>query len=137
MVKTSSIGAIMRDKGLKGAKLKSFQFFETELDPRQIAALHAGNPVFQATPPRLAKQKALQTARKKLYDLQDRIPRIMTMRETAGEPVKTHILTRGEYNLPAEEVQPALPAIIKDFTVLQQSNNKSGDVPNQTHLHNA
>ncbi len=122
------IGAVSRDKGLKGAKLKSFQFFETELDPRQIAALHAGNPVFQATPPRLARQKALQTARKKLYDLQDRIPRIMTMRETAGEPVKTHILTRGEYNLPAEEVQPALPAIIKDFTVLQESNNKSGDV---------
>lgn len=116
------IGAVMRDKGLKGAKLKSFQLYEAALDPSQVQALHAGAPVMQGNGQIVAKQAELQAARKKLYDLQDSIPRIMTMRETAGEPVKTHILNRGEYNQPSEEVQPAMPEIIKDFVVLKQQN---------------
>ena len=119
------IGAINRDKGLKGAKLKSFQLYEAALDPSQVQALHAGTPVMQAKPRSSDKQAQLQAARQKLYDLQDRIPRIMTMRETAGEPVKTYILNRGEYNLPGEEVQPAMPEIIKRFyncTTIKHSN---------------
>ncbi len=116
------IGAVMRDKGLKGAKLKSFQLYEAALDPSQVQALHAGAPVMQGNGQIVAKQAQLQAARKKLYDLQDSIPRIMTMRETAGAPVKTHILNRGEYNQPSEEVQPAMPEIIKDFVVLKQQN---------------
>jgi hypothetical protein len=120
------IGAIGRDKGLKGARLKSFQLYETALDPSQVHALHAGAPVMQAAAEIVAKQAQLQAARQKLYDLQDRIPRIMTMRETAGEPVKTYILNRGEYNLPAEEVQPQLPEVLPVFNILKQSNNKAG-----------
>ena len=120
------IGAINRDKGLKGAKLKSFQLYEAALDPSQVQALHAGAPVMQANAQIVSKQAQLQAARQKLYDLQDRIPRIMTMRETAGEPVKTYILNRGEYNLPGEQVQPAMPEILKDFIIAQQSNTQTG-----------
>ena len=119
------IGAINRDKGLKGAKLKSFQLYEAALDPSQVQAMHAGTPVMQANAQIVNKQAQLQAARQKLYDLQDRIPRIMTMRETAGEPVKTYILNRGEYNQPGEQVQPQLPEVLKDFIVAQQSNNKT------------
>lgn len=121
------IGAVNRDKGLKGAKLKSFQLYEAALDPSQVQALHAGAPVIQGNGQIVAKQAQLQAARKKLYDLQDSIPRIMTMRETAGEPVKTHILNRGEYNQPGEEVHPAMPEIIKDFVVTKQQNNSAAN----------
>jgi hypothetical protein len=51
------------------------------------------------------------------------------MRETAGEPVKTHILNRGEYNQPGEEVQPAMPEILKDFIITEQSNIKPARQP--------
>ena len=120
------IGAIGRDKGLKGAKLKSFQLYEAALDPSQVQALYAGAPVMQANAQIVSKQAQLQAARQKLYDLQDSIPRIMTMRETAGAPVKTHILTRGEYSLPAEEVQPQMPAVLPSFTISQLSKEKAG-----------
>ena len=128
-LKHVGIGAIGRDKGLKGARLKSFDLFETALDPSQVQALHSGAPVMQANSQIVAKQAQLQAARQKLYELQDRIPRIMTMRETAGEPVKTHILNRGEYNQPGEEVQPALPEILKDFIITEQSNIKPARQP--------
>jgi hypothetical protein len=123
-VKQLRIGAINRDKGLKGAKLKSFQLFEAALDPIQVEALHAGTPVMQAASEIVASQAQLQAARKKLHDLQDSIPRIMTMRETEGAPVKTHILTRGEYDKPAEEVQPAIPAVLPAFG-LEQSTGEA------------
>jgi hypothetical protein len=126
------IGAVGRDKGLKGARLKSFDLFETALNPSQVQALHSGAPVMQANSQIVAKQAQLQAARQKLYELQDRIPRIMTMRETAGEPVKTHILNRGEYNQPGEEVQPAMPEILKDFIITQQSNIKPARQPGPT-----
>ncbi len=88
--KHAIIGAISRDKGLKGAKLKSFQLFETALDPSQVQALHAGAPVMQANA-RIVSQAgpAPGRAHRSSTTLQDSIPRIMTMRETAGEPVKT------------------------------------------------
>ncbi|MGB2265622.1 MAG: DUF1553 domain-containing protein [Akkermansiaceae bacterium] len=112
------IGAIARDKGLKNTRLKDAQIYLSTLSPVQVADLHAGKPLFQSSPQILAKEKELRAARKLHNDLQNKITRIMAMRESdrKDQPyVKTYILNRGNYNEPTEEVQPATPSVLPDF----------------------
>ncbi|HND53042.1 MAG TPA: DUF1549 and DUF1553 domain-containing protein, partial [Pirellulaceae bacterium] len=54
--------------------------------------------------------EAVATAKKKLEELKSQLPTVMVMRE--GAPRKTHLLIRGQYDRPGDEVQPGLPSAL-------------------------
>ncbi|MEO5891131.1 MAG: DUF1553 domain-containing protein [Ferruginibacter sp.] len=62
----------------------------------------------------LAEQKKLQELRNRLADSTENIPELMVMQEMP-EPRKTHILLRGSYDAPGDEVSPNTPAAIFPF----------------------
>ena len=62
----------------------------------------------------LAQEKKLQQLRNRLADATENIPELMVMQEMP-QPRKTHILLRGNYDAPGEEVSPNTPAAILPF----------------------
>ena len=71
-----------------------------------VAAYHrekVGSPLKQA-------EAARDAARKALDGFRDALPSAMVMRE--GPPRDAFVLTRGEYDKPAEKVDPGLPAFL-------------------------
>jgi hypothetical protein len=65
-------------------------------------------------PGMLAEHKKLQQLRNRLADSTENIPELMVMREMP-QPRKTHILLRGSYDAPGEEVSANTPAAIFPF----------------------
>jgi hypothetical protein len=63
----------------------------------------------------LKAQKDLHTIRTTLADSTENIPELMVMQEDK-KPKKTHILARGQYDMPREEVQPNTPTSILQFS---------------------
>jgi hypothetical protein len=62
----------------------------------------------------LNAQKILQKQRTELSDSTEYIPELMVMQEMP-KPKKTHLLLRGQYDMPSVEVQPNTPASILPF----------------------
>lgn len=58
-----------------------------------------------------AADTALATARKKFESFESKLPSVMVMKELP-EPRTAHILLRGEYANPGDEVTPATPAVL-------------------------
>ncbi len=62
----------------------------------------------------LKAQKELQRWRTELSDSTEYIPELMVMQEMP-KPKTTHVLLRGQYDMPSEEVQPNTPESILPF----------------------
>ncbi|MFD2200069.1 DUF1553 domain-containing protein [Shivajiella indica] len=126
------VGAVWRGKGLKGALVDEISVYEKELsaiEVLQIAKPEEFKAVISKSPSQLNPQE--KQALKKLYlnnhslayreklkvviaqrkaysDSVERIPEMMIMQDMQNKR-STYILTRGEYNLPGEEVFPKTP----------------------------
>ena len=55
------------------------------------------------------KNKALDDRKAELYALRRASPMTMVMSELAGTPRETHLLLRGQYNMPGEKLEPGVP----------------------------
>ncbi|MFG0267843.1 MAG: DUF1553 domain-containing protein [Rhodopirellula sp. JB055] len=120
-----TIGERMRDRGFKQGAVDQFRVFDVSLSELEIKRLACDEYEFDLQKDWDREQliaHALQrwdeevaAARQKLRDvrlakckLEDSIDEIMVMRETP-EPRPTHLLARGVYDSPQQEVQPGTP----------------------------
>lgn len=109
-----NIGSRFRDRGLKGGEVDDVLVAGWELTADEIALAASG-----AIPPAPADgdpaSAELFELRKERDQLSDRVPQIMTMRESPDLPAArrtAYLLRRGEYSSRGEEVPPALPAAL-------------------------
>jgi len=122
-----TLGARFRDVGFQGGQIDDLEVFNRELSPLEVAHL-SGVKVEADTasiarhvlatgsdPAAKAISDQLQKLRKEENDLISQVPQIMVMNEWQGPRRKTHILHRGEYTSPREEVSPDIPAAIFPF----------------------
>lgn len=127
-----AIGARFRDRGFRGGMVDEFQVYDRKLTPVEVAQLYDGatlqellaKPASELSAEEraalrgfylsvedteyaeaLAKLREIREARSKLVD---EIPEIMVMREL-DEPRPTHLLKRGQYDAPDEEVTADTP----------------------------
>ncbi len=133
-VKDLTIGQRFRDVGFKDGQVDEFKVFNRNLTNLEVEALASeGNSegIAAAESDQLLATKlnsdqlaeyylqtqdegfkqelvALRSLRDQLSDLNDPIPEIMVMRETAPRP--THILARGAYDAPTDLVERDTPA---------------------------
>ena len=84
-----------------------------QLSPAETAILKAYY-LSAVHPGLLAEQNKLQQLRNRLADSTENIPELMVMQEMP-QPRKTHILLRGSYDAPGEEVSANTPAAILPF----------------------
>ncbi len=63
----------------------------------------------------MAAQKELQAKRGEVNDIESNALEIMVMKEKPGAPRVAHVLNRGQWNQPKEEVAPATPAALGEF----------------------
>ncbi|MFM1801134.1 MAG: hypothetical protein RJA81_486, partial [Planctomycetota bacterium] len=122
-----SLGARFRDVGFQDGKIDDLEVFNRELSSLEVArsvgvkleasrvdvARHA---LIQGQD---AQAKALMESLSKLRheenELISSVPQIMVMRQWQGPAKKVHVLHRGEYTSPREEVGPDAPAAILPF----------------------
>ena len=130
-----TIGQRFRDRGFTGGKVDEFKVFDRKLSRLEVLAvaadataetdlrtlLPAGSDLSETllrdyyrqnvNPEVQTELSAVLEQRKKLCELQDAIEEIMVMRELA-ERRPTHLLTRGAYDAPADEVRPMTPRFL-------------------------
>jgi hypothetical protein len=119
-----------RDSGFKHGWLDDVQVFDVTLTEPEVAAL-AGRPgTAGATPefflarlhaPCRAALAGLKQLRDAENDLINDVPEIMVMEEMPGRRA-THVLKRGAYDAPGEEVQPDTPERLLPFPANQPRN---------------
>ncbi len=129
------VGAIWRGKGLKGGKVDDLLVYNKELSEIEVLKISNPSALEQLKSKSYAalsdeeKQKwinyylseksndysktlvELTEKRRALVDSVEPIQQIMVMKERK-EPRKTHILDRGQYDAPTEEVFPNMPETI-------------------------
>ncbi|MBU6175349.1 MAG: DUF1553 domain-containing protein, partial [Planctomycetes bacterium] len=130
------LGERFRDRGFKGGLIDDFQVYAECLTAWEVqnlfgadwyADFHGTNSESEFTKglfvehyihkksERIQKLKAtLREERRKLYELQDKVHEIMVMRELPTRK-PAYVLTRGEYNLRADQVEPGTPAALSPF----------------------
>ena len=133
------IGGWWRGRGFKGGRADDITVYRRVLTPQEIkilagqtswaqtlaastanqlstAALSALRDYYYSTvdPGLLDEQKKLQQLRTALADSTEDIDELMVMQEMP-RPKKTHILIRGNYDAPGEEVFPNTPPSILPF----------------------
>jgi hypothetical protein len=117
-----SLGARFRDVGFKDGMVDELLVFDRELTPLEIAAtggfeLPTSEParfahfLLRVDEPYRAALQELQALRTAENELVSKVRQIMVMRELK-EPRHTHVLRRGAYDAPGDEVQPDTPASI-------------------------
>lgn len=133
---TITIGERFRDQGFAGGMVDDFRVFDRELMPIEVAHLFDGKSLVEAmsSPPAELPQRdplwsyyfaaihpetravrdELKARRQATAELVETIPEIMVMREMET-PRPTYVLTRGEYNLPAEQVESQTPEVLPPF----------------------
>ena len=109
--------------GLAGGALDEVRIYDRQLSPIEVRYL-AGKETKKDVDPRLVFPLYLNTynnafihARDQLDSLRSihlEVPKIMVMKEME-EPRATHVLARGAYDAPLEEVQPDTPNAILHF----------------------
>ncbi len=113
-----TLGERFRDRGLRGGQVRGLVVFDGAIDGgiAQVLALHRAS--LQDLDALLSARKRSQSNppadRSALADLareRDRLPQIMVMEELP-EPRPTHILVRGSYLSPGDQVQPDVPAAL-------------------------
>ncbi len=122
-----TIGQRFRDRGFKNGEVDDLRVVARACTPLEIRHLHDGVALTSATTDELRATYAaafdpdvrqartdLREARRELAAALDATPEIMTMAE-AAEPRVARVLTRGQYDLPGESVEPATPAILPAF----------------------
>lgn len=112
-----NIGSRFRDRGLKGGEVDDVWVAGWELSADEIG-LAMGNELVKA-PPQESSESGPDPASAELYELRkkrdqlrDRVPQIMTMRQSPDLPAArrtAYLLGRGEYSSRGEQVPPALP----------------------------
>jgi hypothetical protein len=121
------IGGWWRGSGFKGGQVDDIIVYDRELTPFEIKIL-AGQASWSAAPREALKdyycsaidpgsineQKKLQQIRTTLSDSTENIDELMVMQEMP-HPKKAHILIRGNYDAPGEEVFPNTPPSILPF----------------------
>ncbi len=136
------IGERMRDHGFKDGLVDDFRVFERTLSPLEVRELFAPGAIRAAVDARgvrpdaeliggyvsaafdaevAGKRSALQAARLARDDLAEKPAEIMVMRELP-QPKPAYVLTRGEYALRGEPVQPGTPAVLPPFPADQPRN---------------
>ena len=133
------IGERMRDHGFKGGLVDDFRVFDRKLAPLEIRELFSpgamracldarddgeliGGCFAAAFDEEAAKARAaLAAARQARDDLAEKPAEIMVMRELP-QPKPAYVLTRGEYALRGEPVQPGTPASLPPFPAGQPRN---------------
>ena len=131
-----ALGERFRDRGFKGGLIDDFRVFGRELTPLEMGAVFSQQPeaskassreqhfeLYLATVDAEWKKhlEALAAARADLYRLQDGAKEIMVMQELAKRK-PAYVLTRGEYNLRAEQVPPSTPSAIPPFNTRAPMN---------------
>ncbi|PHQ35985.1 DUF1553 domain-containing protein [Rhodopirellula bahusiensis] len=123
-----AIGERMRDRGFKQGAVDQFRVFDVQLSDLEIQQLARDDYEFdkeaewdqgQLIQHALVRwDEEIIAARTKLRDarvakckLEESIDEIMVMRETP-EPRPTHLLARGVYDSPQQEVQPGTPEFL-------------------------
>ena len=133
------IGERTRDHGFKEGLVDDFRVFERSLSPLEVRELFApgsiracldakqdaeliGGYVAAAFDTEAARARAaVAAARLARDDLAEKPAEIMVMRELA-QPKPAYVLTRGEYALRGEPVQPGTPAALPPFPADQPHN---------------
>jgi hypothetical protein len=120
-----ALGARVHDAGFKGGTVDEFVVFDRELTPIEVAAT-AGIDVpaseadrfehylARSDEPYRAAATELQQLRAAENDLVSQVRQIMVMCELP-QPRPTHVLRRGAYDAPGEEVAPDTPQSIFPF----------------------
>jgi len=120
-----TIGYRFRDSGFKGGAVDEFAVFDRELsaleaaqladrhEPATDEALYASYLATQSEPARAWRSEtaALREEQRKLVEP---IPEIMVMRELA-QAKPAHILKRGAYDSPGDEVRADTPQVLPPF----------------------
>ncbi len=68
--------------------------------------------VSKALSPDEKAERDRQAAKVKQIARPEPVPATMALRKTGRPPLPVHVLTRGDYNIPAEEVPPDFPAVM-------------------------
>jgi hypothetical protein len=119
-----TLGARFRDVGFQGGQIDDLEVYNRELSPLEVA--HAVGVKVEASARDMARHaltqgsdsatKAITDNLKKLREEENNliasVPQIMVMNEWPGPRRKTHVLHRGEYTSPREEVAPGVPSAI-------------------------
>lgn len=120
-----SLGARFRDVGFKDGILDELLVFDRELTSLEVAAMAGCEPpateaarfahyLARDDAPYRAALQELQAARTAENDLVSQVRQIMVMNELP-QPRPTHILRRGAYDAPGEQVAADTPASILAF----------------------
>ncbi len=119
-----TLGARFRDSGFKNGLIDDLQVFDTALTPLEIAGRGAHDAasdelftyfLARAYPPALGEAAALQRLRREDSGLADRVREIMVMEEMAV-PRPAHLLARGAYDAPREDVPRDTPSALPAFS---------------------
>ena len=116
-----TLGERFRDRGFRGGRMRDLMVFHGAIST-DVAQVIAQPDVSQddvasalARPAELVvsaeDQADFMERRRSLAERIDSLPQIMVMQEMA-EPRPTHVLVRGSYLTPAEQVQPGVPAAL-------------------------
>ena len=118
-----TLGSRYNDTPLKNAIIDEFKFYNCALTAPE-AAIIAGQPDFSKVEDWFpwylrdrdevwrAAQRRLEQARQKQNRYVPHGTELMVMKELEGPRRQTHVLKRGQFNQPGEEVQPSVPAAL-------------------------
>jgi hypothetical protein len=112
-----AVGTRFREKAPVGSGIDELRVFERELTAVEVAFLHDEARTAAASPAALAEllvathpevvaaQAELTAARARENEIATGIPQVLVMGD-APEPIPTHVLDRGVYSSPREQVAP-------------------------------
>lgn len=113
-----TLGERFRDRGLRGGQVRRLAVFDGAIDDgiAQVLALRHGgmehlDSILSTKKLGLLDPPADRSPLADLANELDRLPQIMVMEELP-EPRPTHILVRGSYLSPGDQVQPDVPAAL-------------------------
>ncbi|MCC9657570.1 DUF1553 domain-containing protein [Rhodopirellula sp. JC737] len=131
-----TIGERMRDRGFKNGLVDQFRVFDVQLSDLEIERLAKNDFQFQLEDELnedtfvhhallrwdsevAAARKHLREIRVAKCKLEDSIDEIMVMRELP-KPRSTHLLARGVYDSPQQEVQPGTPDFLPEMPTAEE-----------------
>jgi hypothetical protein len=118
-----TFGARFRDSGFKNGLIDDVQVFDTALTPLEISNRDPADPassemyeyfLARVYPPARAESAELHRLRREDSRLANRVREIMVMEEMAA-PRPAHLLARGAYDAPRDEVPRDTPSVLPPF----------------------